>query len=178
MMKYFLVFAYGSLVNFSSAERTLQRPLDQSDVIAVWVKDYERVWDYKSTIHSATLEKDVTAIFLNLRSKQGAKVNGLVFRVSEEELDRLKKREANYDFTDITKLVDQDLGAPVYSFICTDAKILAGSDTSCVIMSKYIEMVKDGFSKQSEQFYQDYLKTTLPHSFDVVPGDYTFPPAK
>ena len=84
-MKYFLVFAYGSLVNFSSAERTLQRPLDQSDVIAVWVKDYERVWDYKSTVHSATLEKDVTAIFLNLRSKQGAKVNGLVFRVSEEE---------------------------------------------------------------------------------------------
>lgn len=173
-MRYFFIFAYGSLVNFDSAERTLHRKLADSDVTLAWLADYTRVWDYKSTVYADSLHKKETAVFLNLRPESSARVNGIVFRVDEDELDSLRKREANYSLVEITGSLTPIFNEPVFAFICSDKAALSDHDTNCVIMQKYIDLVKKGFLDQGGQFYEDYVHTTKSSDYQVVAGDYRF----
>ena len=95
--------------------------------------------------------------------------------MNEDELQRLRLREAAYDLIDITNAVVPESSEPVYAFICSDKLAIADPDAECVIMQKYVDLVKDGFCTQGDTFYKEYMETTVPFDFKVVEGSYSFP---
>src|SRR5688572_12851915 len=100
-----LLFGYGSLINLESASRTLKRELVRKDVATAVLRDYKRNWTLWDEVISNDLGQQVKAVFLNVEPQEDSFLNGIVFRVSNDELDYFKIREKNYYCADITQLV-------------------------------------------------------------------------
>jgi cation transport regulator ChaC len=167
------VFAYGSLINLESAYKTIGRSIGHSDIKAVRLNNYTRIWNYKSRIYSEHLNKEATAVYLNLICTPGKFVNGIVFKVNDEEFEKLKKRESNYDIVDVSKEIGFNL-SPVMAFICADDKYLSTPAEDVIVMEKYIEMVRTGCLEISKIFYEEYLATTKPYTYPTISGNYKF----
>lgn len=60
------VFAYGSLINLQSAYKTIGRLVTPAEIKAVRLKNYSRIWNYKSRIFSSHLNTEATAVYLNI----------------------------------------------------------------------------------------------------------------
>jgi gamma-glutamylcyclotransferase (GGCT)/AIG2-like uncharacterized protein YtfP len=100
------VFAYGSLLGLEVGAPCVLR-------------DHARGWDVamdnRATIpgYKIYLDEDggrpaVYVTFLAIRPQPGASVAGAVFRVDDEMLAALDRRERNYDRRDVSGLVDVD----------------------------------------------------------------------
>lgn len=121
------VFGYGSLADVERLERFLGRRLAPEEVVFGRLRGYRRSWNvatdnrldlpgYKMYLDPKTGERpEVYVTFLNLRPvadgsgavsnpevANGAAVNGVAFRVSEDDLDRIRARERNYRLIEVT----------------------------------------------------------------------------
>ncbi|HLP64746.1 gamma-glutamylcyclotransferase family protein [Flavobacterium sp.] len=168
------IFGYGSLVNLESLEKTIKRKLKPNEIHPVTLNGYTRVWNYTAKIFAAELNKEITAVYLNIAPFHNSSLNGIVFEVSDSELELLKKRELFYSLVDITANVKFDGNVKVFTFICYDKQHLTDYDTKCFVMKKYIDIVNSGFESISENFLTEYNKTTQPQPYKVISGDYTF----
>jgi hypothetical protein len=135
------------------------------------------VWNYTSKIMATELNKEITAVYLNIAPFHNSSLNGIVFEVSDSELELLKKRERFYSLVDITSNVKFDKNIPIFTFICYDKQHLTDYDTKGYVMKKYIDIVNSGFESISEHFLTEYNKTTQPQPYKVITGDYTFLPS-
>lgn len=177
-MKNIGIFGYGSLINLASASRTLQRELVKEDFHVATLHNFQRSWTYWAYVHSALLDKQVKGVFLNIENCKDAKLNGIVFRVDENELEYLKKREKNYDCIDISKdlifeniLSDFDL---VFTFIGNPTNIIKNSGDDCYIFKKYINIVETGVNMLGDEFSKFFNTTTTSVFTPLVEGDYFF----
>jgi len=92
-MKEFVI-GYGSLINLSSLQRTLQ---EKSYTEPVLVKGHLRAWEASDLLEY----KPIT--YLNARKSRGDSFNGVIFEISKDELTLLDKREVLYDRYSISK---------------------------------------------------------------------------
>ena len=108
------VFGYGSLVSPVSLATTIGRVVDPSEVAVATLAGYGRRWNYgaKHVRAAWTLDDiavaDGVMIALGLESSASESCNGVLVRVTDDDLTRLDRRERDYDRTDVTDLVSVD----------------------------------------------------------------------
>lgn len=174
------VFGYGSLVNLASAEKAIKRPVLSDNVILATLNGYQRDWSYFNTIFSKNLKRNTNALFLNLTSNDTAYCNGILIKVTKDELTNLKIREKNYACIDVTSSIlavtDANVNLSdsiIYSFICIDP-MYKYTESEHFIMNKYINLVTAGFLSFGESFYEEYVNTTFTPDCNKLDGEYDF----
>lgn len=168
------VFGYGSLILRQSIARTIVRLPAQEELVAARLTGYDRVWDYTARIHAEALDKEVDAVYLNLRARTTAQVNGVVFGVSEEELAKLAARERYYTMVEVTASIEPRFEGRVVTFVCTDPRHLAAVGEEAWVMQGYLDTVQEGCAAMGSLFAAEFARTTQPFAFPVLEGAYRF----
>ncbi len=81
---------YGSLINHQSLKETIS----DKKFIPIIVKGYKRIFDLE-------IRKNGKTDVLNLVKNKNKFFNGVLFKVNEKELKKLKKRESEYNIEEV-----------------------------------------------------------------------------
>ena len=168
------VFGYGSLVNPKSIQRTLGREIAKEDLLEARLSDHVRKWQLVDWIIIQDLnpERIIPAIFLDVVREQGKKVNGILFQLFEEELDKMDRRERNYDRIHISNLIDPTVSDPVYTYVGNEKYTVPPKES--VVLARYERLIEEGLSFRGNAFQQHYYESTLVHSFPRKDEKYVF----
>lgn len=169
------LFGFGSLINLSSAQKSFKRVLSQDDLIPIRIKGYKRVWNAIESI--AFQEEIVNGVFLNIQKDKSSILNGVIIKISLEELEVLKLREKNYSCITIRKdeIVDNIIDSDLIAFMTTnEEKIAKIGDKNSFIPAKYIEIVKNALENYDENFKKDFEPTFQDYPFPLKEGIYNF----
>lgn len=172
MNKY--IFGYGSLINLDSIAKTIERKVLKSEIIPTIVFGYSRIWNYKARVFSEKLNKNVDAVYLNLKESKKKYVNGIIFKISDAELDKLKLREKHYSLVDISDKTNLKDKYNIYTFICYHEDHLAKKTSEAYVFKKYLEIVNKGCDEMGPEFKQIYVDTTENIPFKIMDGEYKF----
>jgi hypothetical protein len=154
------VFGYGSLV------------LDGSGVLET-LPGHRRVWGvatdnirsipgYKMYLdRSDGSRPEVYVAFVDLEPDASSSVRGLVRPVTEPELAQLDRRERNYDRIDVTELIEEDFGGPVWTYRGSEegrARLRRGrAEGRAVVSRDYLEKVHAGLLPLGGGEYERFL---------------------
>lgn len=169
------LFGYGSLINLNSAQKSFKRVLKQEDLIPVNIKGYKKVWN---SIENISFEQNaVNGVFLNLQKDENSNTNGVVVKITDEELELLKLREKNYSCISISanSVLNTNLDEDIIAFMTTkEDKIAKRGDENCFIPAKYIDILSSAFEFYDEEFVNEYKKCLQNFPFELKQGVYTF----
>ncbi len=171
------VFGYGSLVDSEELSRFLGREsLQPEDYRFCRLHGYRRTWDvamdnsidlagYKYYLsHETRKRPEVFVTFLNIRPEPDGVVNGILFRVTAEELERLRDRERNYAFTDVTGKLDVKVAGRVLTNEGTvdavERYVQGLKEGRAVVSLEYAGSVERAFKGRGSEFYGQFLETT------------------
>lgn len=186
------IFGYGSLVDLGRLAPFLGRELAPKDVAFGHLHGYRRAWNlatdnrldlpgYKMYLDPVTGERpEVFVTFLNLRrvapsgvGPQGngseQRVNGVAFRVTPKELQKIRDRERNYRLTEVTESWRaEERGRELPGRLLTSlgkpealARFHEGWATQrAVIRTSYRQIVHEAFRQRSEAWWSQYRATT------------------
>lgn len=169
------LFGFGSLINLASAQKSFKRILTQNDLIPIKIKGYERVWNAIESIQFGT--EIVNGVFLNIQKNEDAILDGVVIKISQEELEILKLREKNYSCITIESkdVLSEKFDSDLIAFMTTNQEKLAKKgDLNTFIPSKYIEVVKEALKDYSDDFVKEFGKSFQNYPFPLKEGNYTF----
>ena len=165
------LFGYGSLVSLQSAERTLRRNLNPSQIDDAVLPDYSRSWTAIIPVIAGSVNEPILASFLDLRKEPGAECNGVVIEVSAEELEAMDHREKGYERERLEVLTSRGaVDAWTYIFRMTGR--------SDFVLKGYLEIVTTAVASRSEKFQRDFWASTDAAPSRVVSGAYRFTDAK
>jgi dephospho-CoA kinase len=108
------VFGYGSLVSPTSLATTIGRTVAADDVIVAHLDGYGRRWNYGSMHlrgdwhHDGVDVTQGLVVSLGLVAADTETCNGVIVRVTADELAQLDWRERDYQRTDVTDLIRLD----------------------------------------------------------------------
>lgn len=170
------VFGYGSLMLEESIHKTLQRQEAKYPLFDATLQGYARGWDIVIDIFSDALQRHVKALFLNLRKDSDGLVNGMLFSVTFEELNRLKEREVNYDCIEVTPYISSSILAPsdaVVTFVGQNEHLLDHCSEPCYVMQRYLNVLDRIHPLHPRQY--EYMKQSASFNAEVLEGTYSFP---
>ena len=155
------IFGYGSLLNMDSLKKTLP---DVSDVRVATLKGFRRVFNLRA---KRIISKCGPVAVLDIENNPEAEINGVYFRVNEDELKELKKREILYDFIEID--VENEKGELVKA-LTVQAKGRPRTDykLNCELQKKYYDVCIKGAESLGNKFYHLYLETTYIDNKNLV----------
>lgn len=169
------LFSYGSLINRTSAENVLKRSVSQQEFMPALLQGFQRCWCARENLFFETLGREASGIFLDLRQAPGAQLNGVLVKISAEELVRLKLREKNYDCLDVSQSLHEPLPVgEVFTFVCRAEHRAQPGESDAYIPQRYIDMVRSGCLAIGPEFLRHYEATTEPATFPVINGAYRF----
>lgn len=105
------IFAYGSLMNPRSREKTL--PGDRTTIPAM-LNGFER-------IVNAPVDN---LLYLNIRPQFNRSVRGVLIPVSPQEINKLKKREPGYALVPVREFIEPALSKNIFTFIAPNKQYL------------------------------------------------------
>jgi len=169
------IFGFGSLMNKLSAEKALKRTLGDDDLKLTKLNGYERKWTLKEKVYSQQLGKIIDAVFLDIEPHLAKSVNGVLIEVTEIEINRLKQREKNYHFVEVTSGIVANLPSKsnVYTFVAKN-EYKAKQDDDVYVMEGYTKIMKYACEEYGDQFSKEYEESTYHHNFRVISGEYQF----
>ena len=171
------VFGYGSLVNWDNLQQYLGRKLTPgSDFVICSLKNFHRCWNiamdnrldlpnYKYYIEEKTGNRfNGFVTFLNIRFDQDKTIIGVLFRVSELELENLDQRERNYQRIDITHQINRAIQGKAWVYLGLEQaknRYHEGLDKSnAVISQEYFDLVNDAYFSLGNYAFSNYIATT------------------
>ncbi len=171
------IFGYGSLVDIENLKKYFGRDLTPSlDFIYCGLKDFHRCWniamnnsvdlpDYKYYIDQQTGNRPEGFVtFLNIRPCPGDNVTGILFRVSDQELQRLDKRERNYRRIDVTHLIDTPIQGQAWVYIGLDEaekRYQKGlKQNTAMVSQNYFDSVYNAYLSLGNEALSNYFATT------------------
>ncbi|MAD42947.1 MAG: gamma-glutamylcyclotransferase [Arcobacter sp.] len=168
------LFGYGSLINLVSAQKSFKRVLKQEDLIPININGFQKVWNSIENINFDGV--DVNGVFLNLKKSPSSSTNGVLVKITAEELELLKLREKNYTCISIkASEANITLDEDIIAFMTTnEEKIAKKGDENCFIPAKYIDILTNAFASYSQEFIKEYSKCLKDYPFDIKEGTYTF----
>ncbi len=175
------VFGYGSLLSIASLERTLGRSYDGPwflDRITGW----RRGWDVQMPRHSWRYVQDGEVVlpdrvlYLNLRQQVGSHVNGALFVVSREELQRFDEREWIYRRQQINSDL-QDVcvsGGEAWTYVALDEYLwrTPAQPPAAIIRRTYLDILNRAHAELGESFAREYAETTDPIPAHLIVDDF------
>ena len=173
------VFGYGSLADAAVLAAWLGRvPFRPGEAVRCRLRDHRRVWNvardntvvledrpwYIDPVTGARADVHVTAV--NVRPAPGEAANGLAFRVTRAERDRIDRREFNYDRIDATGLLDRGLDGTVWLYrgsAAARARYDEGAAANrAVVARRYFEIVETAFASHGAGWFAEYRASTDP----------------
>jgi len=170
------VFGYGSLVSPSKLAKFLHRnkPLvENEDYFCLELKGYKRLWNivrdnsgqmgYKQYVLPDGSLPAESILLINISPYKNSVVNGVAFKVSQQELNTLDNRERNYVRVDVSKSLSKKIGQ-CYAFLGKKEAVdryMKADKHNFVINKDYYSMIENGFKEISADFYKNYKKTTI-----------------
>ncbi len=174
----FAVFAYGSLVAPASAEMTLGRPVTEAvpAVLEGWRRRFSAARENRTVEKTfATAEGTIPDVVLGLNVEPGTGAeeppNGMLLPVSEDELERLDRRELRYDRADVTEAVAGDGIARFERVVTYTAKRghhAPAAPEGAVIIAAYAKAVEAAFAALGGEQAERYRRTTLPYPAPLI----------
>jgi hypothetical protein len=183
------IVAYGSLISLPSMEQTLGHSYE-GPVREVHLKGYERIWTcvrpFDSPRAAAGGAKKIDAYMvrdaeripilgtaeLNLYPKKRARVNGVLYLLTDEELRKSDQREWGYRRTDVTERIEEFRfrGGKVYVYESPppSGTAPAAEEGTYVLIREFLEMVTGACDARGKGFRADFDGTTRPCAYPVV----------
>lgn len=146
------IFAYGSLMCPDSCFRTIKRNVSY---IPATLQGYERKFNAVGSVFHNDSQRNIGARFANLIENKNSNCLGLLFEITDLELEELIKRENFYNLLDVSHFIDNPPGR-VFTFICTKSSLLEES----YVLQTYVNLMLLASKKfplliaQIEQEYQ------------------------
>ena len=171
------VFGYGSLVNVENLEQHLRRKLTSgSDFMICGLKNFRRCWNiamdnsldlpnykyYRDRQTGKRLDGFVT--FLNIRPVQSQTIIGILFGVSEQELENLDRRERNYHRINVTSKIDLKIQGKAWVYIGleqAEQRYQEGLKRhSAMISQDYFDLVNNAYFSLGNYAFSNYVAST------------------
>lgn len=171
------VFGYGSLMLEESIHKTLQRANQEYPLFNATLKGYTRGWDIVIDIFSNALQRPIKALFLNVRKHSDGLVDGMIFSVTLEELNRIKEREINYDCIEVTPRISSSIlvsADVVVTFVGQSEHLLDHCTEPCYVMQGYLNVLEKIKPLHLHQY--ERIKESASFNAEVLEGTYSFPP--
>ncbi len=165
------MFGYGSLVSRASIAETLghEAPAPVPAQLAGW----RRRWSiYRvNTAHEKVFERVDGEPFehivgLNIqRAPDAAEAewpNGALIELTQEELERLERREVRYDRIEVTEGVVADGAAfdRVYAFTAKEGHFAEETPPDSIIVASYVRACEAAFSELGPDGWERFMATT------------------
>lgn len=169
------VFGYGSLVSPASMATTIGRTVAADDMAVAHLDGYGRRWNYGSLHLRGDWDHDGVAVTQGLVVSLGLVVadteacNGVIVRVTGDELAHLDWRERDYERADVTDLIrlDEDRRAgPVMTYVPRPSAIeryeAARDQRRAGIRQSYWDLVSAAFGDLGRDHLDRYAATPAP----------------
>ncbi len=171
------IFGYGSLVSPTSLARTIGRAVDaRSEIFVAHLAGFGRRWNYGSLNlrgdwhHDGVDVEGGVVISLGLGTSGDERCNGVVVRVSDDELEALDWRERDYERTDITDQVDVEiderLDAPVVTYVprpsAIERYVAARDARRGAVRASYWQLVHAAFGDLGGEHPELFEETPAP----------------
>lgn len=169
------VFGYGSLVSPTSMASTIGRRPARSDVDVAVLTGYGRRWNYGSLHLRGDWQHDGVdvvqglVVSLGLQQVDAETCNGVIVRVTAEELEQLDWRERDYQRTDVTDHVRSNGGIDglsVVTYVPRPSAIeryeTARDERRAGIRRSYWDLVAEAFDALGTHHASGYSKTPAP----------------
>lgn len=168
------IFGYGSIINLKSAEKTLGRKIKKTEVIIGRLKHYVRIWD---TVADVLIEGDATpshAAFYNIKKQNKSKVNGIIIKLQNKEIDYLDKREKQYKRIDVTDNITTKMDCDKIFTYVGQEKFSAKNYLNVIILEEYQKIVNNGKKYWGETFTKEFDDNMQNNNFKIISGKYSF----
>jgi len=169
------IFGYGSLVSPASMATTIGRTVDADDVAVAHLDGYGRRWNYGSMHlrgdwhHDGLVVVQGLVVSLGLAAADTESCNGVIVRVSADELAQLDWRERDYERTDVTDQVrvdDDTQPGRVMTYVPRPSAIdryqAARDEGRAGIRQSYWELVSSAFRELGDDHHDLYVATPPP----------------
>lgn len=154
------VFGYGSLINMKYTDE-ISNSLTRR-ICPVMIKGLKREFNVSTESNTHKV--------LGIKKNVNHFCNGILFKVNEEELNKLKMREKQYYiiFLNINHIIFKynqtkqfKKGDRIICFIPLKEYIYNKKDAlNKPISNRYFDICKEGCINISKEFYQDFIETT------------------
>ena len=102
--------------------------------------------------------------FLNVIATPGAAVNGVLLAVDDHDLLALDRRERNYERVDVSALIDEPVGGPVWCYRGSAAareRFERGlASVTALVDARYYESVRAGFASLGADALSEFDAST------------------
>ncbi len=169
------IFGYGSLVSPASMATTIGRVVGAHDVAVAHLDGYGRRWNYGSMHLRGDWQHDGVTVTQGLVVSLGLVVagdetcNGVVVRVTADELAQLDWRERDYERTDVTDLIRRDDDLPagrVMTYVprpsATERYEAARDRGQAGVRRSYSQLVRAAFGELGGDHLDRYQATPSP----------------
>lgn len=183
------IVAYGSLVSLPSLEKTLGHKYE-GPVHEVHLAGYERVWTcvrpFDSPQAASPDAKKIEAYLvrgeerisllgtaeLNIYPKEGSRINGVLYLLTDEELLKSDQREWGYRRTDVTDKIEEFRfrGGRVYAYESPSEppQTPPKEKGTYVLIKEFLDLVTGAFDARGEDFRHEFDESTRPCSYPIV----------
>ena len=168
------VFGYGSLVSPTSLRRTIGRDVPGTDRRVAHLEGFGRRWNYGSQRlrgdwhHDGRVVERGVVVSLGLVEADEV-CNGVIFRVSAEELVRLDRRESDYERTEVTdriRVQGREIEGPVVTYVPRSSAVAryeeARARRRAAVRREYWELVHAAFADLGEAHLDAMVRTPSP----------------
>ncbi len=171
------IFGYGSLLNPSSAARTMQRQLHESELRLVMLDGYRRTWGYVTDTHFVGDPDGTTTptVFLDVAEDAATGCNGLLLALSADELDRMDRRERGYRRVEVTGNLRESIDGRAWIYMADQGFQPADRPgQQLIIATRYVGIVEEALQLWGAQARSVYEDSTDPVAFPLRDGEYGF----
>ncbi|MGZ5340928.1 MAG: gamma-glutamylcyclotransferase family protein [Solirubrobacterales bacterium] len=172
------VFGYGSLASGSSVGKTIGRPVEPARAeLSGWRRRWSLLRDNLGSEKTFALADGALPPFiLGLNIEPGedpaGPVNGAMFELTDQELQRLDVREMRYDRIDVSDAILLPDGADrpptIVTYRAKPDHYAAEPPPGAIILAKYAGVVEHAFELLGPGERERFLATTGAHPVEVV----------
>lgn len=167
------IFGYGSIMNPSSAEKTIRRPILEHGQRVALLKGHSRIWRVVVDVKmKSNLDKEYPAVFLDIVENSSTDCIGTLLNVNTDELLAFDRREEQYGRVNIRNFIYPAMEDDVFAYFGKDEFIHPPENS--VVMTQYQKVIDDALSIWGNEFAIQYEKSTIKHKFSFVEGEYLF----
>jgi cation transport regulator ChaC len=162
------VFGYGSLVLPDNAALTLGRPVPPPEPATLrgWRRRWSLCRDNRSSEKTFAREPggELPPFMLGLNLERvgdsALAPNGALLALSEEELERLDRRELRYDRVEVTEEAGDHGFDTVFTYTAKERHFAPHPPPGAVAMASYIRTLERGFNLLGDDQWERFLQTT------------------
>jgi hypothetical protein len=157
------IFSYASLLSTRQISSVLGREVRKGDLKMAKLRNHRLEWSaFCPALSKCEGDIDFDPNYIasaNVHPAQGESANGVLFRIKRDELERLDAREQNYCRVNVTELVDETDGIPVYTYSFIPRGPIEKFSEQAFIRKDYVDLLDHSLQEFGESFRTEYWES-------------------